>query len=112
MKASTRRLRRALSANKAARATLPGLATNWRFWASMPSAVTAVLFMADPRVPGDKLLAAVDRPVFPKGVCVECGCTETDACLPSVFTGRPCHWIDKTRTRCSCCPMPKARRRR
>lgn len=75
------------------------LATNYRFWAAVRD-VQVVLFLAHPAQDGDKVLGAVERPVFPRGVCNGCGCSEFDACLEG---DRGCHWIDAAQTRCSRC---------
>lgn len=84
------------------------LSTNYRFWAAVRD-VHAVLFLADPRRDGDKLIASVERPVFPPGVCTGCGCSEFDACLTD--SGAGCSWIDAEQTRCSQCgPVPRPRK--
>ena len=89
------------------------LATNYRFWARLRG-VNAVLFLGDPRMPGDKLLAAVDRPVFPKGVCTGCGCSYFDPCISAGgLDAQACAWTDATETRCTHCgPVQRSRRRR
>jgi hypothetical protein len=80
-------------------------ATGWRFWAWVPADVQGLVLLADPTLPGDKMLAAVSRPTFPPGVCTGCGCSELDACPGDL--GEGCHWIDARRTRCSSCgPAP------
>jgi len=80
---------------------------NYRFWAALPPAVDAVLFLANPGAVAadDTMLAVVARPAFPAGVCTGCGCSQYDACPGDV--GEGCGWVDATRTRCtSCGPAP------
>jgi len=79
---------------------------DYRFWARLPPAVDAVLFLANPgAVARDTVLAVVGRPTFPVGVCTGCGCSDVDACV-GMF-GEGCAWLDAARTRCSRCgPAP------
>ena len=69
---------------------------DWRLWAALPAHVAA-LVVTDAR----RRVSTVARPTFPRGVCRDCGCTESDACVDVV--GECCSWTDKTQTRCSFC---------
>lgn len=83
------------------------LATNYRFWARL-AGVTSVWFNgAD--AGDDVCLAAVDRPVFPKGVCTACGCSFFDPCIKP--GGECCAWTDASETLCTHCSPMKGRRR-
>lgn len=82
------------------------ISTDWRLWARLPAKVDAILFLGNPYAEKtqDKMLAVVGRPVFPRGVCTGCGCTEHDGCIVDAVLGEQgCHWIDTTKTRCSAC---------
>lgn len=97
------------------KAIVAAFAVDFRFWARLPAAVDAVLFLGHPTAdePADKMIAVVGRPPFPRGVCTGCGCSDMDAC-PGDF-GEGCHWIDDSRRRCSACgpdrPSGRARAR-
>jgi len=40
------------------------------------------------------------------GTCRVCGCTDQDCRQCIRKTGRPCHWVDRSRTLCSACADP------
>lgn len=105
MRAKSRRRRRS-SGGGGDPVIVQAFAADYRLWARVPAAVTALLFLGDPNVPKpqDAMLAIVGRPVFPKGVCTGCGCQEHDACIVDEGMGpQGCRWIDETQTRCSAC---------
>lgn len=90
------------------------LGTDYRLWAKLPVTVTGLIaltkpFQANGSVAGGGkqqggILAAVPRPVFPRGVCDGCGCSAFDACVVDEGMGpEGCHWIDETQRRCSAC---------
>ncbi|MGE0363023.1 MAG: hypothetical protein AB7R67_20080 [Vicinamibacterales bacterium] len=79
------------------------VARDFRFWAALPARVHAIVILGDPHGPAaEKMLAVVQRPRVPKGVCTGCGCSQFDAC-PGAF-GEGCAWRDATQTRCTSCP--------
>ena len=88
-------------------AALLRLFRDYRFWAASPSITLVQLTSGDGEVQG-----VLIRPVFPKGVCRHCGCSQFDACVMPSEEG--CAWADRSERCCTnpACVRAEARRRK
>jgi hypothetical protein len=85
-------------------AGVPSIGIDWRLWARMPMDVIRISLFTSTGTE----IHRCERPQFPIGVCVTCGCTGTDPCFYGPNTpdcdGSTCGWVDPSDPRqCTFC---------